>query len=477
MQVRTHRCRQPILRRLAMATTLGVLAAAAPGHAADGYYDPAFGVGGHLAFDVSNGTSDWGQVMRSLPDGRILMAGSCASPTGPLQFCAARLRANGAYDTGFGPGGPGGVGGYVRLDAFGVPGGASLTDLLRLADGRLALLGHDGNEVLLALLKADGGALDSALGAGQGWIRFQFNGAASTAEKLAQQADGKLLVAGSAIGPTGNADMAVVRFKADLGGRDGTFGSAGVQLVAFDLGGPAGNNSDIAHALTLQADGRIVLAGEAKLGSSDPRGALARLLPNGQRDPAFGPSGDGRVHLSTNSALYAVAIDRRGRLAVGGGTWNGVTGAWLVNRFNSDGGQDPGFNGGAAQVFWRSVEDGGEIRDLVVRPGGDLLVGGYAYVKPMTTRNPESYLVAARLRANGQFDPSFGVSGLSYSAFTDRPNPIVADYANQAHSLALGSGGILLGGRSRQSEQAKNRFGLVKLQFDPVFADGFDAPP
>lgn len=464
--------------RVALAALLLLaLPAGMPARAADGDYDPAFGAGGRVAFDVGNGPSDWGQVLRALPDGRILMAGSCTTPSGQVQFCAARLRADGGYDPGFGPGGAGGVGGYVRFDAFGVPAGARLTDMIRLADGRLVLLGHDDSEVQLALLKADGSALDPAFGTVQGWTRFRFNGTASTAGKLAQQADGKLLVAGSAIGATGNVDMAILRIESGLALRDGSFGLAGVQLVAFDLGGPAGDNSDVALALALQPDGRIVLAGVANVGAFDPRGALARLLPNGERDPSFGPAGDGRVHLPANSTLRALALDRRGRLVVGGASWNGVTGAWLVNRFDADGRQDAGFNGGAALSFWRAAEDVGEIRDLVVRPGGDLLVGGHADIKPMTTRNPDSFLMAARLRANGQFDPGFGVGGRSYAGYTERPAPVAPGYANHAYTLAIGSGGLLLGGRSQPSEQDKNRFGVVRLRFDPLFSDGFDPLP
>jgi uncharacterized delta-60 repeat protein len=94
-------------------------------------------------------------------------------------------------------------------------------------------------------------------------------------EGLAIQADGKIVAAGVAGARGANPTFALARHNGD-GTLDATFGGDGKVRTDFS------RRSDDAIGLVIQADGRIVAAGDA--GESDEGGgnskfALARYLP------------------------------------------------------------------------------------------------------------------------------------------------------------------------------------------------------
>lgn len=468
--------------QLLLAASLSI-GAVVPGWAQDGAYDGSFGVGGRLLVDVSADNDDEAAVMRVLPDGALLMAGTCFRPEPPAigtfpAFCATQLRPDGSYDTRFGPGGVG----YLRFDRFNAwPNNSRVADVIRLNDGRLLFMGSDtdGSKAFFALLKADGSALDTSVGGGTGFFEFQFNGTTSSVAKGVQQPDGKILVAGTAIGPNGNTDMAVARFLPDLSGLDPTFGIGGYQTVAFDLGGPSGDNRDVAGSIALQSDGGIVLAGYATVGPTPPTGvnlAIARLQPNGQLDASFGPAHDGRVHMTfaAQSAVYDVVVDRRGRLVIAGlATDPAVTKIeWLMDRLLPDGSQDPGFNGGVAQRFLvlDSITAGSQhIRNLALQSDGRILAGGS--VARDNSSGTNEFFGVARLNEDGSFDTTFGAAnGRSYGLFG------FSSYTDDLVGIALTNGGLMVAGWSGQALGSGDdkRFALVKLNIDLIFQDRFE---
>jgi hypothetical protein len=65
-------------RRIAgIVVSIGACASIA--HAQDGWFDPGFATGGHELADISPDAVDQGQVMHIQPDGKLLMAGTCAA--------------------------------------------------------------------------------------------------------------------------------------------------------------------------------------------------------------------------------------------------------------------------------------------------------------------------------------------------------------------------------------------------------------
>ena len=101
---------------------------------------------------------------------------------------------------------------------------------------------------------ADGdGDRDLTFGA-NGVVTTDFGVKFDSGSAVAVQADGKIVAAGTSY--VGFGDFAIARYNAD-GSLDTTFGAGG--QVTLDL---AGGSGDVARALAIQADGKIVVAGE-----------------------------------------------------------------------------------------------------------------------------------------------------------------------------------------------------------------------
>lgn len=73
-------------------------------YSADGLLDTTFGTGGRAVAGVSAGSGEWGYAMAVQKDGKIYVVGT-TDARGSYHFAAARFRADGTVDTGFGDGG------------------------------------------------------------------------------------------------------------------------------------------------------------------------------------------------------------------------------------------------------------------------------------------------------------------------------------------------------------------------------------
>ena len=478
------------MQRSRLNWVLATLVISVSAHAIDGDLDTGFAGSGRKLVDVSSGVGDTGQVLQIQADGKLLMAGTCTKSEtfnghtdAFSKFCATRLRADGSYDTGFGPGGVG----YIRFDRFenqGFPHNSRLASVLRLSDGRLVFLGSgtDGTAGLIAVLTPDGSTLDTSVGQGDGFFTFQFGTTASQGTVLLAQADGKILVAGQAIGPNGNEDMAVLRFLPDFS-IDTSFGNGGYQTVAFDLGGPSGINIDAALDATLQPDGRIVLAGAAITTANNlTEIAIARLLPNGQLDLSFGSNHDGRAHFAHDAVnlAEAVRIDAQGRIVYVGAAQNSAATIvrGVVNRLLANGDQDPDFNAssgaGHPQLFFASPIGGFNFScalfALTTQADGSVFAAGNAI---RDTSAATAYFMAVKLNADGAFAPgnSFGVNGKTYQTFAPSPANSSSDNGT---AIAVGNGGLMIGGSSANAAGNDVKFGIARLKLDAIFSQGFE---
>ena len=436
----------------------------------DGYFDTSFAGVGYERVDVTSSLSDKGQVLRIQPDGKLLMAGTCGVGAQNFPaFCATRLRANGSYDNGLDGFGPGRLG-YVSFANFQDMPQTVLGDMQRLGDGRYLFLGTVFSQILLAVLTADGSSLDSSAAGGAGYLISSYHdGVSGYARVLLVEPDGKILVAGDATGPNGNEDMAIKRFMPDFSVDTG-FGNAGYQTIAFDLGGPSGSNADYAYSVAVQSDGRIVLAGTAG-GPAISAIAIARLLPNGQPDPSFGQNQDGRATFVVgDEPSYAAAarIDAQGRIVLVGYIQSTTEDQCLIDRLLTDGSQDPSFNAGSAQSFLVPIggfSGGCQLFDLAVNTDGTILAVGSAI-----NDAGGKYFTAARLTPNGELDSSFGIGGKSYGTFSTT-NTVV----ERATSVAIGNGGLMIGGYSIETSNGDIQFGIAKLTLTlHIFANGFE---
>jgi uncharacterized delta-60 repeat protein len=220
----------------------------------DGSLDPSFGSGGSVTTDF--GGSEAATAVAIQADGKIVTTGSTFS-AGVQKFALARYSATGSLDPSFGSGGT------VTTD-FGL--GSGFGGALAVqSDGKIVAAGRAGSDFVLARYNGDGSP-DAGFGSG-GNVTTDFGGVVfDAAFAVALQANGKIIVAGSAFSFPA-ADFALARYNPD-GSLDPSFGSGG--KVTTDFGG-----FDVAFGVALQPDGKIVAAGQGGSGSDF---ALARYL-------------------------------------------------------------------------------------------------------------------------------------------------------------------------------------------------------
>jgi uncharacterized delta-60 repeat protein len=187
-------------------------------------------------------------------------------------------------------------------------------------------------------------------------------------------------------GPAGS--FCVVRLRAANGTLDPTFGSGGKRVVDF------GGEDEGVYGAALQPDGKIVLVGDSAL-----RVAVARLKPNGALDASF--EGDGRKIFSWGpiGRATAVTVQPNGKILLAG--FSGPEGGNIqVARLNANGLLDKTFGtAGKAAIDFGGDDFGAAIAR---QANGRILVAG---------RSTAGGAVVARLRATGALDPDFGGDG------------------------------------------------------------------
>ncbi|HEX2087760.1 MAG TPA: hypothetical protein VHF89_18895, partial [Solirubrobacteraceae bacterium] len=270
----------------------------------DGELDPAFGGGRGW---VEHGFAAGGAAdVAPLPDGGLLVAGTSAGG-GTARGELVRLRPDGSGDPAFGAEGlaasTAADGRFERYDAV-----AALADGGALVAGAADL--PDGDQgFLLARFAPDGGVARATA--------TPFPGGVATAHALLALPDGSAIVAGSAGGGAA-ADWALARYRPD-GTLDPSFGDDGRVVTA------ASAYEDRLLALAAGPGATIVAAGSAGAeGGSRTEFAVARFLPSGRLDPAFGRGGVVRVPLPGDAAAAGgVAALRDGSVVAAGTAQHG----------------------------------------------------------------------------------------------------------------------------------------------------------
>jgi uncharacterized delta-60 repeat protein len=301
-------------------------------------------------------------------------------------------------------------------------------------DGKLLAVGRSvrsGRMDFAVVRYTAGGHRDS--GFGDGGVVLTPLGEEADALGVTLQPDGKIVVVGNCGPRHGPQDIALVRYNAD-GTLNGRFGKGGVVLT--DLGG-----NDYAAAVTMQPDGRIVVAGH----TGQPRSAsqkdpphdfiLLRYNSRGSPDCRFGKDGVVLTDLCGEDDASAVALQPDGKIVVGGHSGRpGTPHDFAVVRYNADGTLDDGSPsdttpsdrfGPDGRVF---TDFGGrdEIWSVMLQPDGKIVAGGFSW-RDVTIDTLGIKL--ARYTADGRLDPSFGAGGM---VSTDLPGEDEAfDFALQ----------------------------------------------
>jgi uncharacterized delta-60 repeat protein len=317
------------------------------------------------------------------------------------------------------------------------------TDLAIQADGKIVAVGDTIEKFALARYNRNG-TLDSS---------FNRDGKATTtflpldgagAYGLAVQPDGRIVVVGYAACQelTGTCpseeeswEIAVARYDPD-GTLDTSFGESG--KVTTDIGGI----SNFAWAVALQADGKIVVAGEV----GEHLSSLVRYNQDGTLDPTFGEGGIVTAGLGPPGpeSAYDLAIQADGKIVTAGRD-GGISGGFALARYNPDGTPDATFSGdGRVRTDFtpRTLDVASAV---AIQVTGKIVAAG---------RSGGSFAVA-RYNPNGTLDTTFSGNGKATTNFTTR--------ADAAGDVALQANGrIVLAGRAGGT--SNSRFALARYR-------------
>ncbi len=286
------------------------------------------------SFNIGTGCQGIVYAMSIQPDGKILIGGSFSSYNGVLRNNIARLNQNGSLDNTFDPGT--GIGN----SAF-----SSVRTLTLQPDGKIIVGGgfssYNGTLInSIARLNSDGSLDDSFIPG---------SGANNTVWTSVLQPDGKILIGGSfgsfnglsririaRLNPDGSLDTSFdpgsganntiysIGLQSDnkviIGGQFTSYNRLSINRIArLNLNGtldgtfnPGTGASNTIFTLGIQADDKILAAGDFSSFSVFLRNKIVRLIKDGNVDTTFDPGEGANITVST------IAIQANGKILVGG---------------------------------------------------------------------------------------------------------------------------------------------------------------
>jgi uncharacterized delta-60 repeat protein len=268
---------------------------------ADGTPDTTFGTGGVVTFNGTANDEDIGNAVAIQPsDGKIIVVGQSSNGNNN-DVIILRYNANGAPDSTFG------TGGVATYDGGNNDVGRAVAVQ---ADGRIVVVGQSSNgsdnDMLVLRLNTDG-SLDPTFDTDG--VALYDSGNNDAGRAVALQTNGAIVVAGLSSNGVKNRVL-VTRFTS-AGVLDATFSSDGIAL--FNSGNPG---DDIGHAVAVQADGKIVVAGETD--GADV--LILRYLDSGELDISFNTDGIEIYDGAANGidAGRGIALQPDGKIVVAG---------------------------------------------------------------------------------------------------------------------------------------------------------------
>lgn len=209
------------------------------------------------------------------------------------------------------------------------------------------------------------------------------------------QQDGKLLIVSNVTVLGNGLDFYVTRHNTD-GSLDTTFDGDGIATTNVV------GIQDYARAIAVQPDGRIVVAGNTRITSSNTDVAVVRYNTDGSLDTTF--DGDGKVTTDFGGSFdtgYAMALQNDGKILVTGTRTMGGKDL-LVVRYNTDGSLDTTFDGDG-KVTTDIADDSG--RAIAIQQDGRILVGGRADAGGAID------FILVRYNSDGSLDTTFDGDG------------------------------------------------------------------
>jgi uncharacterized delta-60 repeat protein len=283
--------------------------------------------------------------------------------------------------------------------------------------GEISPAVHSGDIGLIRL--NSNGTLDQSFGVnGRSYLSFNAGGRTpDSVSALSIDSSGRILLAGTATEANGSQEVVVARF-ASSGSLDKSFGISGRSYANFSVFGATGYT---ASAMTLDSQGRIIVAGTAAFPDGHHDFGVIRLQTNGYFDDTFGYLGRSDANFTinglTNDVAAGVALDDFGRIIVDGTVSGGGQEHIGVVRLQTNGTWDTtfGYLGQSELTFSLYGPTKDVAAGVVVDHQGRIVVAG-----ELSTSSPSKLteFVVGRLTPDGLYDSTFGIDGRSFAGFS-----------------------------------------------------------
>jgi uncharacterized delta-60 repeat protein len=306
------------------------------------------------------------------------------------------------------------------------------------------------------------GELDPLFGS-SGKQTTSFSAWNDEARDSALQADGKIVLVGRAGNDQGTEDdFALLRYNRD-GQLDTSFGIGGKVTTAFfnpDTGW------DVAEAVAIQPDGKIIAAGWSVTPADNRVFALARYLPNGQLDASFGVNGMVTTAIrGEDDFIRDIAIQADGKLVVTGASLDPATNPRQYDiataRYLPNGQLDPSFDGDGIAITPIGGSDERANGIVIQRDDRIVVAGASCNALSCDTINGNFDFAFVRYNPDGSLDHSFNDDGKATFATA------ILTHSDGAKRLVLQADDALVAAGGRDKGDANYRqlgdFALVRV--------------
>ena len=202
--------------------------------------------------------------------------------------------------------------------------------------------------------------------------------------------------------------VSVQMVQAADGDLDPTFGTGGMLMTDIN------RSTDIANAVAVQADGKLVVVGTTYKQNdfSDEDFVVARYNTDGTLDNTFGSRGRVRTDFPGLAAVpSSVVIQPDGKIVVAGGAFPLFTflGNFELVRYNRNGSLDTSFGNGG--IVTTNFPQGSYASDVALQPDGKIIAAGTVFVNFIIGESSDTDFALARYNPDGTPDATFGNGG------------------------------------------------------------------
>lgn len=325
----------------------------------DGSLDNSFDSDGLVTTAIGAGLSASAHSVAIQSDGKIVVAGTSHNGTYKT-FTLVRYNTDGSPDHSFNSTG-------IVITAIGLK-DSEIYAVAIQSDGKIVVAGISRfikNQFTLARYNIDG-SLDNS---------FDTDGIATTSEgigngvlnvkSLVLQTDGKIVVGGTCFSSSVSYPNFVVLRYNSIGSLDSSFDADGIAFTKV------GDVNDQLSSLAIQSDGKILLAGYTNEGVQ--KIALVRYHSVGGLDSSFNDDGIVTTAIEfKNASSHAMALQADGKIIVAGKSAGGFT----IMRYNINGNPDSSFDAdGIVTTQIKSNLD--HAKAVVIQSDGKIVAAGY----------------------------------------------------------------------------------------------------